>query len=403
VNGLLSSTRRRALGWSLCAGLSLTACGGGTSGAGGVSVDDTSLKAADWVWSLPAGMPAPRVPEANPMSAAKVELGRHLFYETRLSGNGRQSCASCHQQDKAFTDGRARAVGSTGQALARSAQPLANVAYHPTLTWANPGLTSLEQQMAVPLFGTNPVEMGVNDANKAEVLQRLVDAPLYQRLFAATWAQDAQPISWPHVIQAIAAFQRAMMSFNSRYDRYQRGLATLSAAEARGEQLFFGEKAECFHCHGSANFNDQLVHAGTRVVETPFHNTGLYNIDGQGGFPYPNRGLFELSGKPDAMGLFRAPSLRNIEKTAPYMHDGTIPTLEAVLDFYAAGGRHVTGQEDDAFLRQYPGDGRLNPFKSSLVARIQLTEQDKADLVAFLKTLTDEDFLHDPCLADPFQ
>ncbi len=391
------------VGLSLSCGLWLTACGGGTSGAGGVSVDDTSLKAGDWVWSLPAGMPAPRVPESNPMSAAKVELGRHLFYEARLSGNGQQSCASCHQQDKAFTDGRARAVGSTGQALARSAQPLANVAYHPTLTWANPGLTSLEQQMAVPLFGSNPVEMGVNDANKAEVLQRLIDSPVYQRLFAATWAQDAQPISWTHVIQAIAAFQRAMLSFNSRYDRYQRGLATLSAAEARGEQLFFGEKAECFHCHGSANFNDQLVHAGTRVVETPFHNTGLYNIDGQGGFPYPNRGLFELSGKPDAMGLFRAPSLRNIEKTAPYMHDGTLPTLEAVLDFYAAGGRHVTGQEDDAYLRQYPGDGRLNPFKSSLVARIQLTEQDKADLLAFLKTLTDEDFLHDPRLADPFQ
>jgi cytochrome c peroxidase len=162
-------------------------------------------------------------------------------------------------------------------------------------------------------------------------------------------------------------------------------------------------QAECFHCHGSANFNDQLVHAGTRIVETPFHNTGLYNIDGTGGFPFPNRGLFELSGRVTDMGLFRAPSLRNVEKTAPYMHDGTIATLEAVLDFYAAGGRHVTGQETDAYLAQYPGDGRLNPNKSSLVARISLSAQDKADLVAFLKTLTDDDFLKDPRHADPFQ
>jgi cytochrome c peroxidase len=383
--------------------MALSACGGGASGSGGVTVNDTSLSASAWGWSLPSGMPAPRVPDANPMSAAKVELGRHLFYDPRLSGNGTQSCGSCHQQDKAFTDGRARAIGSTGESHSRSAQGLANVAYHPTLTWANTGMTSLEQQVQVPLFGTNPVEMGLNDGNKASVLQALAALPLYQGLLADAWPGDAQPATWPHVAQAIAAFQRTLMSFNSRYDRHQRGQASFSASEARGEQLFFGEQAECFHCHGSANFNDQLVHAGTRIVETPFHNTGLYNIDGAGGFPFPNRGLFELTGRVTDMGLFRAPSLRNVEKTAPYMHDGTIATLEAVLDFYAAGGRHVTGQEADAYLAQYPGDGRLNPNKSSLVARISLSAQDKADLVAFLKTLTDDDFLKDPRHADPFQ
>jgi cytochrome c peroxidase len=394
---------KRAWPWlpSLVVAAALSACGGG--GSGGVTVNDTSLASASWVWSLPAGMPAPRVPTANPMSAAKADLGRHLFYDTRLSGNGTQACASCHQQDKAFTDGRARAVGSTGEGHPRNAQGLANVAYHPTLTWANPGQTSLEQQMQVPLFGTSPVEMGINDANQDAVLQRLRDAALYQQKFAAVWPGDAQPITWAHVTQAIAAFQRTLMSFNSRYDRVQRGQASYSEAEARGAQLFFGEKAECFHCHGSANFNDQVVHAGTRVVETPFHNTGLYNIDGAGGFPFPNRGLFELTGNAWQMGMFRAPSLRNVEKTAPYMHDGTIATLEAVLDFYAAGGRHVTGQESDPFLAQHPGDGRINPFKDSLIARINLSDQDKADLVAFLKTLTDEQFLNDPTLSNPFQ
>ncbi len=375
----------------------VSACGGGS---GGVTIDDTSRSSFQWL--LPANLPAPRVPDANPMSAAKVELGRHLFYERQLSGNGTQACSSCHQQDKAFTDGRARAVGSTGEGHPRNAQGLANVAYHPTLTWANPGQTSLEQQMQVPLFGTSPVEMGINDANKDAVLQRLRDATLYQQKFAAVWPGDAQPITWTHVTQAIAAFQRTLMSFNSKYDRVQRGQASYSEAESRGAQLFFGEKAECFHCHGSANFNDQLVHAGTRVVETPFHNTGLYNIDGAGGFPYPNRGVFELTGNAWQMGLFRAPSLRNVEKTAPYMHDGTIATLEAVLDVYAAGGRQVTGQEADAFLARYPGDGRLNPHKDSLIARINLNAQDQADLVAFLKTLTDDDFLHNPLQADPF-
>jgi cytochrome c peroxidase len=403
INAVARGRCRQTVRWlaGLATAAGLSACGGG--GSGGVTVNDTSLASASWVWSLPTGMPAPRVPTDNPMSAAKVDLGRHLFYDTRLSGNGTQACASCHQQDKAFTDGRARAVGSTGEGHPRNAQGLANVAYHPTLTWANPGQTSLEQQMQVPLFGTSPVEMGINDANKDAVLQRLRDATLYQQKFATVWPGDAQPITWTHVTQAIAAFQRTLMSFNSKHDRVQRGQASYSEAEARGAQLFFGEKAECFHCHGSANFNDQLVHAGTRVTETPFHNTGLYNIDGAGGFPYPNRGVFELTGNAWQMGMFRAPSLRNVEKTAPYMHDGTIATLEAVLDFYAAGGRHVTGQEGDAFLAQYPGDGRLNPYKDSLIARINLSDQDKADLVAFLKTLTDEQFLNDPTLSNPFQ
>jgi cytochrome c peroxidase len=160
--------------------------------------------------------------------------------------------------------------------------------------------------------------------------------------------------------------------------------------------LFFGEKAECFHCHGSPNFNDQFVHATTRVLETPFHNTGLYNIGGTGAFPEPNRGVFELTGLPKDMGMFRAQSLRNIAVTAPYMHDGSIATLEDVLDFYAAGGRNITSGP-------HAGDGRKNPLKSDLITLINLDAQEKADLVAFLKTLTDHDFLTNPKFADPFK
>lgn len=351
---------------------------------------------AAWRWVLPAGFPVPVVPADNPMSAAKVDLGRYLFYDKRLSGNGTLACAGCHLQEKAFTDGLAVATGSTGEHTPRSAQPIANVAYSPTLTWANPSLLTLERQMEVPLFGENPVEMGVNDGNKAQVLRRFQDDPLYQRKFAQAFAAQSAPITWENAIKAIAAFQRTVISGNSRYDQFMAGKTALTAPERRGMDLFFGEKAECHHCHGSFNFNDQVVDASTRVVEKPFHNTGLFNIAGTGAFPEPNRGVFELSGLPKDMGAFRAPSLRNVEVTAPYMHDGSIATLEAVLDFYANGGRHITSGPE-------AGDGRRNPHKSDLITLIDLNAREKADLVAFLKTLTDRAFLVNPALSDPFR
>jgi cytochrome c peroxidase len=358
----------------------------------GTSTSDPVRTSASWSWELPFYFPTPKVPSDNPMSEAKFQLGRSLFYDARLSGNGQQSCSSCHDQSKAFTDGRAVSPGSTGESTPRNAQGLANVAWHSTYTWANPALATLERQMEVPLFAEHPVEMGVTDQNKATILARFQsDTALVQR-FAEVF--PGEPLGFTQIIKAIATFQRGLISASSKYDQYLQGKATLSIAELRGKDLFFGEQAECFHCHGSFNFNDQVRHAGSNTAETLFHNTGLYNIDGKGGFPEPNRGLFELSGVPADMGMFRAPSLRNVQLTGPYMHDGSIATLEEVLDFYAAGGREIkTGP--------HAGDGRLNPFKSDLIVRIQLNEQDKANIVAFLKTLTDEKFITDQRFADP--
>jgi cytochrome c peroxidase len=380
---------------SICAAM-VAACGGGSGGVTVVDTDPPTGHSSNWRWNLPSHFPTPKVPPDNPMSIEKVDLGRFLFYDQRLSGNAQQSCASCHQPDKAFAGSLAQALGSTGGRHPRNAQALANSVYHPTLTWANPSLTSLEQQMAIPIFGTDPVEMGVTDANKLDVLKRIKDEVVYQGKFKAAFASELDPITWANITKAIASFQRALISANSRYDQQLQGRPVFSAQEARGQRLFFGEKAECFHCHGSFNFNDQVVHASTRVFALPFSNTGLYNLGGTGAFPAPNRGLFELTGLASDMGRFRAPSLRNVEKTAPYMHDGSIETLEAVLDFYAAGGRNIT-------TGPLAGDGRQNPNKSSLIAQIALTEQDKADLVAFLKTLTDEDFIQSPQHADPFK
>ena len=353
-------------------------------------------RAAAWTWRLPPNFPTPRVPRTNPMTQAKVDLGRFLFYDRRLSGNGTQSCSSCHVQSLAFTDGRARSVGSTGEVHPRSAQSLANVAYNSTLTWANPSLVRLEKQLETPLFGERPVEMGVNDRNRARVLARFSRDRAYRVRFARAFPRSRKAVTWPHIGQSIAAFQRTLISGDSRYDRWLDGRARMTASEKRGAELFFGERAECHHCHGGFNFSEQVTYAGAVETNRTFRNTGLFNIDGAGAYPEPNRGVFELTGRPQDMGAFRAPTLRNIAVTAPYMHDGSVATLQDVVDFYAEGGRNVPDGPN-------AGDGRASPLKDPLVSGITLNDQEKADLVAFLGTLTDRAFLTRKSISDPFR
>jgi cytochrome c peroxidase len=171
--------------------------------------------------------------------------------------------------------------------------------------------------------------------------------------------------------------------------------AALSASALRGQDLFFSEELECFHCHGGFNFSDSVATETTNIIEVMFHNTGLYNLGGTGDYPPENTGLHALTGVPTDMGRFRAPSLRNIAKTAPYMHDGSIATLDEVLDHYAAGGRTI---EEGPFA----GVGADNPYKSEFVTGFSLTPDERADLLAFLESLTDETFLTDPRFASPF-
>jgi cytochrome c peroxidase len=349
-----------------------------------------------WQWNLPAHFPIPKIPTGNPMSEEKFQLGRHLFYDKRLSGNGTFACASCHFQNLAFTDGKAVAEGSTGEHTLRSAQGLANSAYHPYYTWANFSLVTLERQMLNPLLGDNPVEMGVNDTTQPVILARLQADEFYVRQFAHIFPNEKSSIRMENIIKAISSFQRGLISADSKYDQHLAKKLTLSESEERGRALFFSKQAQCSHCHGSYNFNDQVMDATTIKVDTPFHNTGLYNVDGKGGFPDGNRGIFELSNKPEDMGMFRAPSLRNVAVTAPYMHDGSIATLAEVLDFYAGHGRNITSGN-------HQGDGRKNPLKDKVIDTIKLDERNKEDLLAFLHTLTDEAFLVNPRFFDPFK
>ncbi|MEM8963191.1 MAG: MbnH family di-heme enzyme [Acidobacteriota bacterium] len=350
---------------------------------------------SEYDWQLPPGFPAPRVPENNPMTAAKVELGRHLFYDQRLSGSGGQSCASCHRQDLAFSDGVALAQGSTGEIHPRNSMALVNIAYNATLTWAHPELEVLEDQVPIPMFGLHPIELGIT-GNEEVVLDRFRTAEIYQPLFREAFPAAADPVTWDNIVKALSSFTRALISGNSAYDRfvYQGETDAMSASAQRGMELFLSEDFECHHCHGGFNFSVASVHQATVFEEKVFHNTGLYDL-GNGAYPHGNEGAYEVTHLEGDRGKFRPPTLRNIAVTAPYMHDGSIATLEDVIDTYAAGGRNIdTGP--------YAGDGRANPNKSGFVPGFPMTEQEKADLIAFLHALTDESFLTDARFADPF-
>ena len=346
----------------------------------------SGLAAADFDWNLPKGFPRPAVPKDNPMSAVKVELGRYLFYDKRMSVNGKESCGSCHRQELAFTDGRAHAEGTTGEAHPRSSMSLVNVAFAPYLTWANAALTSLEEQALTPMLGEVPVELGLK-GREVNFLAAARSTPVYRRLFPAAFPGESDPYTLKNMTKAIAAFERSIVSVRSPYDRYRYGgdPSAISTAAKRGEIVFgSGERGGCFECHGGWNFSGGIRYqaAGGAARETEpggsFFNTGVSR------YAAPNRGLYEQTQKDADLGRFKVPSLRNIAVTAPYMHDGSMATLDEVIDHYSAGGKY-----DD-------------PNKSRMVHQRSLTKDDRSDLIEFLKTLTDDEMLHDPRWSDPW-
>lgn len=346
-------------------------------------------------WRLPPDLPQPKVPLSNPITETKVELGRWLFYDTRLSGNKTMSCATCHIQSLAFTDGKARSIGSTGDVHPRSSMSLINVAYASRLTWANTLLEQLEDQALIPLLGDDPIEMGMSGRH-AEIGELLRDEPNYRELAAKAFPNDEVPYSFLNAVRSIATFVRSLNSFESPYDAYLRGDANaLSASQQRGMALFFSERVECFHCHGGFNFTDSSTHASATIDSVGFHNNGLYNLNGEGAYPEDNTGLYDMSGQIRDMGRFKAPSLRNIAVTAPYMHDGSIASLEAVIDHYSRGGRIVEEGPN-------AGDGRLSPFKSEFVTGFELSDAERNDLIDFFNALTDQSALTNEKWSDPF-
>ncbi|HEY2677138.1 MAG TPA: MbnH family di-heme enzyme [Steroidobacteraceae bacterium] len=329
-------------------------------------------------WHLPPGFPRPAVPPDNPMSAPKVALGRRLFFEARLSATGRYSCASCHRPELAYTDGKARAVGATGESVRRAAMSLTNVAYNPAFTWGDARIDSLEAQMRQPLFGEHPLEMGLHK-DGAPAMSAIAQDGSYAAEFAAAFPGNPAPVTIEHAIKAIAAFERTLISGRAPFDRYvfDDDRDALSESAKRGMALFYSVRVGCAQCHFGINFSGPLIYEGHTKAHAIYANTGLYDLDGRGAYPATDQGLMETTHRAADMGKFRVPTLRNLALTAPYMHDGSVSTLDGVLDHYATGGHRSPRQ-----------DPKVRPFI--------LTNAERRDLIAFLGSLTDPEFAKPP-------
>lgn len=300
----------------------------------------------------------------NPTTVEGVALGRHLFYETALSGDDTQSCGTCHQQNLAFGDSGQFSLGIEGELGGRNTQVVINPGWQMFQFWDGRRGT-LEDQAREPV--KNPVEM---NTTWPEVVDRLEADPLYADLFEAAFGTPE--ISEDRVVMAIAQFERTFVSAESRFDRELRGEVTFTEAEARGEALFFDDRAECFHCHAAPFFTDN-----------EFHDIGLDAVPADGG-------RSEFTSQTFDAGKFKTPTLRNIEVTGPYMHDGRFETLEEVLAHYS-----------DGIARSDNLDPTLGVHMNSGEAGLELTAQEQADLIAFLKTLTDQAFLANPAFGPP--
>ncbi len=303
------------------------------------------------------------------MSYAKVALGCRLFFETRLSITQAYSCASCHRPELAFTDGRALAVGAKGDAMHRGAMSLTNVAYNPAFTWASDSVVTLERQMAQPLFNEHPLEMGLKRDDRA-LLEWLGQQEQYAAEFRLSFPQEATPITIGNVVKAIAAYQRTLISGRSPFDRYvyDDDRNAFSESARRGMRLFYSERSGCATCHFGLNFSGPIVHQGKPDQRALFANNGSA-VKG-------DEGLSVETKREQDRGRFRVPTLRNIALTAPYMHDGRFATLEQVIEHYAAAGKHAesVGVVD------------------SQIRQLDLSPEEKRDLIEFLKNLTDPAF-----------
>jgi len=381
-------------------GVTMTGSGLGTSSGTAETADTTGGLPASagtpWVWELPEGFPPPYVPADNPLTLEKVELGRHLFYDPRLSVNGTMSCETCHRQAQGFADGRSVPLGSEGTPLLRNAAGLANIGYLYPLTWANPLLETLEEQVLVPLLSQEPVELGIA-GHEEEIFARLRSDGRYPVLFGHAFPGEQDAFTTHHIAQALASFLRVLVSLDAPYDRYYYGedATALSESAKRGASLFFSERLECHHCHGGFAQTQAIRHARTAHPPLSWHNIGLYNLDAEGAYPFGNRGVYEITLDPKDMGAFRPPSLRNVAVTGPYMHDGSVETLEEVLQIYERGGRLIESGP-------LAGDGSQNPHKSGFLVGFELTEDERDDVLAFLDALTDETFLADPRWSNPW-
>ncbi|MBI1288779.1 MAG: cytochrome-c peroxidase [Flavobacteriales bacterium] len=340
----------------------------------GCKKDDVNntYETTPYEFNLPPGLPSMDVfiPEDNPMTVEGVALGRKIFYDPILSGDGTMACASCHKQESGFSDPHAHSTGIDGIEGTRNAMAVVNLGWNQFGFFWDGRAKTLEDQALQPVV--NPIEM---HTTWPEVEAKLNASEEYKTLFKQ--AYDVDYIDSMTVVKAIASFERTLISGNSRFDQwYTQQSIQLTDQELRGYVLYSSEQGDCFHCHTLGGF----------LTDNKYHNNGMDSV-------YTNdEGRFLVSGDPMDMGRFRTPTLRNIEMTAPYMHDGRFFTLEEVLDHY---NEHILRSPTlNNFL-----DLHLDPNQNE--GGLNLSADDKAALIAFLKTMTDPDFINNPDFSDP--
>lgn len=337
--------------------------------------EDKDATVPDAPYELSYGsFPDPDLPKDNPLTREGVKLGRMLFYEKSLSADNTQACASCHLQAHGFSDTATFSIGVKRQPGKRQAMPVFNMAWHSNEFFWDGRAHLLRDQALKPI--QDPLEMAETLDN---VVQKLNANPTYKKQFARAF--NTETITPLLISRALEQFMNSIVSNKSKYDKFLAGQATLSPQEERGRFLFFTEfnpsfpsasGADCQHCHGGANFeNDKYMNNG---------------LDDDASMTDPGRQ--SVTGKAADKGKFKVPSLRNVGLTAPYMHDGRFKTLEAVVDHYNMVKNSST--LDGSFQQQLPYGG------------LKLTDADKAALVAFLKTLTDEELATNPAYKSPF-
>jgi len=335
--------------------LIVAACGGGAQktqeAAAPAATQGETLVSGDFKLVLPLGLQADAayVPENNPLAQAKIDLGRKLYFDGRLSKDGTISCATCHNPDKGFTDARPTSTGIGGQTGARSAPTVLNRLFSKEQFWDGRA-ADLEAQALGPV--QNPIEMGHTLEGMISNLQRItMYAPEFEAAFGS------RGINAERVGQAIASYERTVLSGNAPYDRYQAGdKSAMSESAARGMAIFNdANRGNCVTCHAGFNFTDES-----------YHNLGVGMEK-----PAPDWGRFGVTKAETDKGAFKTPTLRNITDTAPYMHDGSEATLQDVVKLYDQGGKP-------------------NKWLSKEIKPLRLSDQDKADLVAFLQALGGE-------------
>lgn len=303
---------------------------------------------------------APVIPADNPMTVEGVALGKRLFFDTILSSDGSKACVSCHSPQNAFTDNNQTSAGVDGIFGNRNSMPLFNLAwnYNERFAWDGKEL-SLERQAEEPV--QNPIEL---HSNWDDAIARLQSHSEYPELFRRAF--NSTIITKEHTTKALAQFERTLISANSKFDRYSLGQTTLTAQELNGLDIFLREdKGDCFHCHGNPN--------NPLWTNNDFHNNGLDTA-------FTDLGLGAVTGDPNDNGKFRTPSLRNLAYTAPYMHDGRFSNLDQVINHYSEGLQN--SPTIDPLMKKINDGG------------VQLSQQEKADLKAFLLTLSDPSFIN---------